>query len=71
MATENTGNGSAVAVVAIVVLVLFGIVFFVYGLPALRGGSASSNDTTIEGEIHLPNNVIPGDDGSSGGTSGQ
>ncbi len=57
MDNERTGNGSAGAGVAIVVLVLLALVFFIFALPALR--TSSSESTKIEGEINLPDNVIP------------
>ena len=63
-AAEGPGTGF---VVGLILLILLAILFFVYGLPALRSSRslAPSSGTSINGTV----NVNPG--GSSGGTSPQ
>ncbi len=43
------GNGSSMGtIVGLIILALVVIVFFVYGLPALRGNGSGTSNTTVE-----------------------
>lgn len=45
--TESSGSGVG-TVVAIIILVLAIMLFFLYGLPAIRGANKGNNSTTIQ-----------------------
>jgi hypothetical protein len=70
MAQEGSSS-SAVAIVAIVIIAGLALLFFVYGLPRLRGGGQPS---TIE--VNLPDLPAPspsqqgGETAPTGGTGG-
>mgnify|MGYP001567940214 CR=1 FL=1 len=54
MTEETSGNGSMVAIVAIVVLAGLAVVFFVYGLPMLQKNSAQPQQPGTTVDIKLP-----------------
>ncbi|MBV9462617.1 MAG: hypothetical protein JO317_00165 [Verrucomicrobiae bacterium] len=68
---NNPGNGDTGSgmgfIVGILVVVILGIVFFVYGLPALKNNTSSA-PTTTEHKIDV--NVGGGSGSSSGSGSG-
>ena len=60
---NNPGNGdggdSVIGlVVGVLILVLVGVLFFVYGLPAIRNATAPSKDGAININVKMPDNPI-------------
>ncbi len=63
----NDGGGMGMVIGAIV-LILILILFFVYGLPALRGGGATNDGT----DVNIPDKVdvnVSTPSGDTGGTA--
>ena len=62
-ADNGSGGGSGMLIGAIV-LVLILIIFFVYGLPAIRGNGGSNEGSTINVPDKVQVDVNSGDSGS-------
>ena len=56
--SENSGAGVIIGVIVAIILI---ILFFVYGLPALRGGAAPSNSLDVNVDLPQGGDFIPGD----------
>jgi flagellar biogenesis protein FliO len=64
---DGSGEGSGVGmIVGVLVAIILIVLFFVYGLPALRGGAAPQNNG-LDVNVSLPGG---NGGGTSGGTSG-
>jgi hypothetical protein len=57
---SNQDSGAGVIIGVIVAIILI-ILFFVYGLPALRGGTAPSNTLDVNVDLPEGGDFIPGD----------
>ncbi len=56
---ESAGSSASIMIVGIVLLVLVAL-FFVYGLPAIRAGGATSPPSgTVDVNVKLPTGVTP------------
>ena len=55
--TEGSGAGVIIGVIVAIILI---ILFFVYGLPALRGGASPSNNLDVNVDLPSPSDVVPG-----------
>ena len=56
--TNDSGNGVG-TILGVVLVIIVLILFFVYGLPALRGGNDGGTDVNIPDDVNV--NVNPGD----------
>jgi hypothetical protein len=59
--SDNSGTGVIIGVIVAIILI---ILFFVYGLPALRGGASPSNSLDVNVDLPSGGDVLPG--GNSG-----
>lgn len=59
MGNQEGIGSSMVAIVALVILVIVGVAFVVYGLPALQNASQPDMPKTIEVKIPAPTDAQP------------
>jgi hypothetical protein len=71
---NNPGEGEASGVswiIGVVVVIILGALFFMYAVPAMRGGAADDNDSAnINVEIPTGGGNDGGGDGGAGGGTG-